>query len=226
MNGSERVWRRADLALQVALARGLSIRATAQVAGVSESTVRRRRRNPAFRAEVERRREELAAELVRLTASDLAGPRQRDTGHAVGAEQMSQTDTPAHTEAATNPSPIQPTPPPLAQQPQQDGAQESWIAGSVHVAEAQPRRHGVAAAPRPKPATVAPGASRIGSAKHETPAAEKGELPHLLPYAAVAAGMVGLYIVLHRIGATEYYRDHKHAPPPERTPSTPNVPRT
>ena len=223
MNGSEHLWRRADLALQVALARGLSIRAAAQAAGVSESTIRRRKRDPAFRAEVERRTEELAAELVRLTASDLAGPRQRDTGHAIGAAQLPPTDTPAHAEAATNPAPMRPAPPVLAQQPPQNGAQESWIAGSAHVAETQPRQGGVAAAPRPKPATVAPAASRIGSAKHETPAADKGEPPRWLPGAAGVAGLVGLYIVLHKIGATQYYRDYDQASPAPRVPSTPNL---
>ncbi len=224
MNGSERVWRRADLALQVALARGLSARAAARAAGVSESTVRRRKKDPLFRAEVERRTEELAAELVKLTASDLAGPRQRDTGHAIGAAQPAQTDTPAHTEVATNPSAMRPAPSVLGQLPQRDGVQDSWIAGSAHVAEGQPRRDNIEVAARPKPATVAP-ASRIGSAKRKTPAAEEGELPHWLPPAAVAAGLVGLYFVLHKIGATEYFRDYEHAPP-ARAPSTPNVYRT
>ena len=205
MNGNERLWRRADLALQMALARGLSIRAAAQATGVSESTVRRRKRDPAFRTEVQRRTEQLAAELVKLTASDLAGPPQRDTGHANGAAPL-QTDTPAYTEAVTNPAPIRPAPPALGQQPPQDGAQESRITGSAHLTE--PRRGGVAAAARPKPTTVAPAASRIGTEKHETPAAEKSELPHWLPGAAVAAGLAGLYMMLRKIGAPEYYRDH------------------
>ena len=222
MNGSERVWRRADLALQVALARGLSARAAARAAGVSESTVQRRKKDPAFRVEVERCREKLAAELVKLTASDLAGPRQRDTGHALGAAQLPQTDTHAHTEAATDPATMRPAPPVLGQLPQRAGVQESWIGGSAHVGEEQPRRDNVRAAALPKPATVAP-ASRIGSAKHETPAAEKGELPHWLLTAAVAAALVGLYLVLHKIGATEYFRNYEHALPPARAPSMSNV---
>lgn len=208
MIGSERVWRRADLALQMGLARGLSIRAAARAAGVSESTVRRRRRDPAFRAEVERRTEELAAELVKTTASDLARPRQRDTGHAARAAQLPQTDVLVHTEAATSLAPIRPAPPASEQLQQQTGAQESRITGSAPVTEAQPRRDGAGVVARLKPVAVACAAPRIGSAKHEPPTVEKGELPHWLAGAAVAAGLAGLYMMLHKIGATEYYRDY------------------
>ena len=199
MNGSERVWRKADLALQVALARGLSTRAAAWAAGVSESTVRRRKNDPAFRTQVERRTEELAAELLKITASDLAGPRQSDTRHGARPVQLLQTDVLVHTEAA-DPAPIRLAPPAVGHLPQQTGAQESRITGSARVREAQPRRDGVAAAARPEPAAVAPTAPRIGSAKRQPPL--------WLPYAAVAPGLVGLYMLLRRIGVTEYYRDH------------------
>ena len=222
MNGTERVWRRADLALQVALARGLSLRAAARAAGVSESTVRRRRRDPAFRTEVERRTEELAAELVKIAAADLTGLQQRDTRNAARAAQLPQTDVLVHTEAAT-PAPVQPAPPAVGHRPQQTGPQESRITGSAHVAEAQPRRDAVAAAPQPTPATVAPAAPRIGSARHEPPTVEKGKLPHWLVGVAVAAGLAGMYMMLHKIGAAEYYRNYEHAPPPARAASTPNL---
>ena len=178
MIGSERVWRRADLALQVGLARGLSVRAAARAAGVSESTVRRRKKDPAFRAELQQRTQELAAELVKITASDLAAPRRRDAGNAIGAGQFPRT------------------------------AQESRISESARVTEEQPRRDGVGAAARPKPVTVAPAAPRIGSAKREPPTVEKGDRPLWLAGAAVAGGLAGLYMMLHKIGATEYYRDH------------------
>jgi len=208
MNGNEQVWRRADLALQVALARGLSVGEAAQAAGVSESTVRRRRRNPEFRAQVQRRTEQLAAELVKLTATDLTAPQPRDTGHVVSAAQLSQTDARVPAEAPS-PAPARAV---SEQLPHHEGIQESPVTGSPAAAGPQPRRDGVAATPRPMALAVVPAAPRIGSATHEPPTAGRGELPRWIPFLAVTAGLVGLYIALNKIGATQYYEDYDKHP--------------
>lgn len=53
-----------DLLLQVALARGATVREAARVAGVSERTAHRRNSDPEFRDEVERLRTELRERLM------------------------------------------------------------------------------------------------------------------------------------------------------------------
>ena len=63
-NSGKRASRPGDLLLQVALARGATVREAARVAGVSERTAHRRNSDPEFRDEVERLRDELRERLM------------------------------------------------------------------------------------------------------------------------------------------------------------------
>lgn len=68
--GTEKA-RRADLPLQVALARGLSIRQAAESVGVSERTVHRRLTSEPFRQEIERVKVKLLDTMIDRIADDL-----------------------------------------------------------------------------------------------------------------------------------------------------------
>jgi len=63
--------RRGDLPLQMALARGLSIRQAAEVAGVSERTIHRRLASASFRAEVEKVWAKLLDTMIERVAGEL-----------------------------------------------------------------------------------------------------------------------------------------------------------
>lgn len=67
------VTRPGDLQLQIALARGATVRDAAKAAGVAERTAHRRLIDPAFRAEVDRLREELRLRIVEQVADQLLG---------------------------------------------------------------------------------------------------------------------------------------------------------
>jgi len=67
------VARPGDLQLQIALARGATVRDAAKAAGVAERTAHRRLTDPAFRAEVDRIREELRLKIVEQVATQLSG---------------------------------------------------------------------------------------------------------------------------------------------------------
>lgn len=66
------VTRPGDLQLQIALARGATVRDAAKAAGVAERTAHRRLTDPGFRAEVERLREELRLKIVEQVAAQLS----------------------------------------------------------------------------------------------------------------------------------------------------------
>ena len=61
-----------DLQLQVALARGATVRDAANAAGVAERTAHRRLSDPSFRAEVDRLREELRLKIIENVAAQLS----------------------------------------------------------------------------------------------------------------------------------------------------------
>lgn len=67
------VTRPGDLQLQIALARGATVRDAAKAAGVAERTAHRRLSDPAFRDEVDRLREELRLKIVEQVAAQLSG---------------------------------------------------------------------------------------------------------------------------------------------------------
>ena len=67
-----------DLQLQIAVARGATIRDAAKAAGVAERTAHRRLADPAFRAEVDRLREELRLKIVEQVAAQLSSEQFRD----------------------------------------------------------------------------------------------------------------------------------------------------
>lgn len=67
------VTRPGDLQLQIALARGATVRDAAKAAGVAERTAHRRLIDPAFQAEVDRLREELRFKIVEQVAAQLSG---------------------------------------------------------------------------------------------------------------------------------------------------------
>lgn len=62
-----------DLQLQIALARGATVREAAKAAGVAERTAHRRLADPAFRSEVDGLREELRLKIVEQVAAQLSG---------------------------------------------------------------------------------------------------------------------------------------------------------
>lgn len=62
-----------DLQLQIALARGTTVRDAAKAAGIGERTAYRRVRDPDFMAEVEELREELRLKVVDQVANQLSG---------------------------------------------------------------------------------------------------------------------------------------------------------
>jgi DNA-binding NarL/FixJ family response regulator len=70
--GSGFVARSGDLQLQVALARGATVRDAANTAGVAERTAHRRLSDPSFRAEVDRLREELRLKIIENVAAQLS----------------------------------------------------------------------------------------------------------------------------------------------------------
>ena len=61
-----------DLQLQIALARGATVRDAAKAAGVAERTAHRRLSDPSFRAEVDRLRNELQQKIVEKVAVELS----------------------------------------------------------------------------------------------------------------------------------------------------------
>lgn len=61
-----------DLQLQIALARGATVRDSAKAAGVAERTAHRRLSDPSFRAEVDRLRNELQQKIVEKVAVELS----------------------------------------------------------------------------------------------------------------------------------------------------------
>ncbi|MEE8457374.1 MAG: response regulator [Acidimicrobiia bacterium] len=67
------VTRPGDLQLQIALARGATVRDAAKAASVAERTAHRRLTDPAFRAEVDRLREDLRLKIVEQVAAQLSG---------------------------------------------------------------------------------------------------------------------------------------------------------
>ncbi len=67
------VTRPGDLQLQIALARGATVRDAAKAAGVAERTAHRRLADPVFQAEVDRLREELRLKIVEQVAAQLSG---------------------------------------------------------------------------------------------------------------------------------------------------------
>jgi FixJ family two-component response regulator len=71
-DGSAVAARPGDLQLQIALARGATVRDAAKAAGVAERTAHRRLNDPSFRAEVDRLREELRLKIVENVAAQLS----------------------------------------------------------------------------------------------------------------------------------------------------------
>jgi FixJ family two-component response regulator len=71
-DGSAVAARPGDLQLQIALARGATVRDAAKAAGVAERTAHRRLSDPSFRAEVDRLREELRLKIVENVAAQLS----------------------------------------------------------------------------------------------------------------------------------------------------------
>lgn len=70
---TQSVTRPGDLQLQIALARGATVRDAARAASIAERTAHRRLTDPTFRAEVDRLREELRLKIVELVAAQLSG---------------------------------------------------------------------------------------------------------------------------------------------------------
>lgn len=66
------VARPGDLQLQIALARGATVRDAARAAGIGERTAHRRLGDPSFLAEVEQLREELRLKIVEQVAAQLS----------------------------------------------------------------------------------------------------------------------------------------------------------
>ena len=62
-----------DLQLQIALARGATVREAAKAAAIAERTAYRRLKDPDFMADVEKLQEELRAKVVEQVASELSG---------------------------------------------------------------------------------------------------------------------------------------------------------
>lgn len=71
--GKKRQSRPGDLLLQVALARGATVREAARMAGVSERTAHRRNADPDFRAEVDELRDELRERLLAEVVNQMVG---------------------------------------------------------------------------------------------------------------------------------------------------------
>jgi FixJ family two-component response regulator len=79
-SGSSTNARPGDLQLQIALARGATVRDAANAAGVAERTAHRRLGDPLFRAEVDQLRHELRVKIVENVAAQLANDHFNDSG--------------------------------------------------------------------------------------------------------------------------------------------------
>ena len=102
---NDRQWRKGDLELQIALAKGSTVRHAARAAGISERTAYRRLADPQFRSELKVVRERLLTTRIQHEA---AGPQRDDPSGEGGAPLSGGSEAPGADTAARGPAEEEP----------------------------------------------------------------------------------------------------------------------